>query len=83
MLLAVLLNEALLRRYSRPEANFRKVFATLILAIGRSRLRNDWCEFSNLLLRQRPQVWLAALPIAWIVGRYDRSLSVTIVAGGP
>ena len=65
------------------EANFCRVLRSLNRAIAPSRLRNGWCEFSARLLSQRPQVWAAALPIAFIAARYDRSLSVTMEPGRP
>jgi hypothetical protein len=56
---------------------------SLNLAIAPSLLRNGWWEFSARLLRQRPQVWSAELPITFIAARYDRSRSVTIDHGRP
>ena len=43
----------------------------------------DNVDISERLLSQRPQVWAAALPIAFIAARYDRSLSVTMEPGRP
>ena len=48
-----------------------------------AREEDGWCEFSARSLSQRPQVWAAALPIAFIAARYDRSLSVTMESGRP
>ena len=43
----------------------------------------DNVDISERLLSQQPQVWAAALPIAFIAARYDRSLSVTMEPGRP
>ena len=57
---------------------FLKCFTSRNFAIAPSHRLNGWCEFSARLLNQRPHDWEAALPIAFIAARYERSRSVTI-----
>lgn len=47
-------------------ANFCRVLTSLKRAITPSFRRNGRCEFSDLLLNQRPQTWRSAMPMSFM-----------------